>query len=101
MLTWAQEDVSPRRLSWDGFLVMLTNSGPRALLGTETNLPRTLRGGVVGVSQRPECGWGTNRGSFHFSERTGFLSGLLLSLGWRVAAVTRGRSRLQATRLSF
>lgn len=35
-------------MSWDGFLVTLTNSGPRTLLGTETQIYQELCGGLVG-----------------------------------------------------
>lgn len=44
---------------------MLTNSGPRAPLGTETNWPKNSAGGCGCPS--PECGWGTTgEAIFHY-----------------------------------
>lgn len=71
------------------FLATFTNCGPKWAEGRDINLPRTRAPGGLGHKQlslfRSEC----------------VSLGLLLSLGWRVAAVTRGGSRLQAAQLPF
>lgn len=78
------------------FLVTLQIPGPKLGWGQRHQSPKDSLG-----SPRPQGGWGRDTGSFHFSRLSRFLSGLLLSLDWRVAAVTRGGSRLRAARLSF